>query len=75
MAACCTNSLCDIEEFQARQSKTLMVVSGINTGMFIIEIVSGTITRSTTLLADSLDMFGDALFHGFSLYVLSRNET
>ncbi len=67
MAACCTNSLCDIEKFQARQSKTLKVVLGINTGMFIIEIVAGIITRSTVLLADSLGMLGDALVYGFSL--------
>ncbi len=61
MAASCTHSLCDIQKFQARQSKTLTVVSGINTGMFIIEIVAGIIARSTALLADSLDMLGGRL--------------
>jgi len=74
MADCCTNSLCDIEKLQARQSKTLKVVLGINLAMFIVEIVAGIIAESTALLADSLDMLGDALVYGFSLYVVSRND-
>lgn len=74
MEDCCTNNLCDIEKLQARQSKTLKVVLGINMGMFIVEIVAGIIARSTALLADSLDMLGDALVYGFSLYVVSRND-
>jgi Co/Zn/Cd efflux system component len=74
MTDCCTNVACEIEKLQARQSKTLKVVLGINVGMFLVEFVAGLIAASTALLADSLDMLGDALVYGFSLYVVSRNE-
>ena len=74
MSDCCSNASCEIEKLQARQSKTLKIVLALNAGMFIIEIVAGIMARSTALLADSLDMLGDALIYGFSLYVVSRNE-
>lgn len=41
--------------------------------MFIVEMASGWISRSTALMADSLDMLGDSLVYGFSLFVLARN--
>jgi cation diffusion facilitator family transporter len=75
MADCCTNAACEIEKLQARQSQTLKIVLGINAGMFIIELVAGIMARSTALLADSLDMLGDALVYGLSLYVVTRNDT
>ncbi len=71
----CTNITCEIEKLQARQSKTLKVVLGINVVMFLVEFLAGLIAGSTALLADSLDMLGDALVYGFSLYVVSRNDT
>lgn len=74
MKDCCTNSACEIEKLKARQSRTLKAVLGINVGMFSIELVAGLIAASTALLADSLDMLGDALVYGFSLYVVSRNN-
>lgn len=39
--------------------------------MFLAEGTAGLLAHSTALLADSLDMLGDALVYGFSLYVLS----
>ena len=42
--------------------------------MFFLEFVAGLMAASTALLADSLDMLGDALVYGFSLYVVSRND-
>ena len=75
MADCCTNAACEIEKLQARQSQTLKIVLGINAGMFIIELVAGIMARSTAVLADSLDMLGDALVYGLSLYVVTRNDT
>ncbi|MDR4493150.1 MAG: cation diffusion facilitator family transporter [Nitrospirales bacterium] len=74
MADCCTNATCEIEKLQTRQSHTLKIVLGINAGMFIVEIVSGIMARSTALLADSLDMLGDALVYGVSLYVVKKND-
>jgi Co/Zn/Cd efflux system component len=43
-----------------------------NAAMFVVELVSGLLARSVALLADSLDMLGDALVYGFSLYVVAR---
>jgi Co/Zn/Cd efflux system component len=40
--------------------------------LFIIEAAAGLLAHSTALLADSLDMLGDSLVYGFSLYVLWR---
>jgi Co/Zn/Cd efflux system component len=48
-------------------------VLAINATMFIIEAVAGLMAQSTALLADVLDMLGDALVYGFSLYVIARN--
>ncbi|HSF59905.1 MAG TPA: cation transporter [Candidatus Binatia bacterium] len=47
-----------------------MVVNAI---LFFVEAAAGFLAHSTALLADSLDMFGDAMVYGFSLYVLWRS--
>ena len=41
--------------------------------MFGLEVVIGLMAGSTASLADSLDMLGDALVYGFSLYVVGRS--
>jgi len=74
MTDCCDNAASEIEKFQARQSKTLKVVLGINVGMFLVEFVAGLMAASTALLADSLDMLGDAVAYGISLLVVSRHD-
>jgi cation diffusion facilitator family transporter len=74
MTDCCTDAACEIEKLRARQSKTLKTVLGINATMFFVEIVAGLAAASTALLADSLDMLGDALIYGFSLYVVARSD-
>lgn len=74
MSDCCSNVACEIEKLQARQSKTLKAVLAINLVMFVVEFSAGLIAASTALMADSLDMLGDALVYGFSLYVVSRNN-
>ena len=58
---------------RGRQSRTLWTVLGINGGMFGLEMIIGLLAGSTALLADSLDMLGDALVYGFSLYVVGRS--
>jgi Co/Zn/Cd efflux system component len=40
--------------------------------MFLIEFAAGLLANSTSLLADSVDMLGDAIVYGFSLYVVAR---
>lgn len=74
MPNCCTSTSCEIEKLRARQTKTLVIVLIINAIMFLVEFVAGFVAGSTALLADSLDMLGDALVYGFSLYVVSRDN-
>ena len=42
--------------------------------MFVIEFTTGWFSRSSALMADSLDMFGDAAVYAFSLYVLNKGS-
>jgi len=53
--------------------RVLWIVLGINALMFAIEGWAGLLAHSTSLLADALDMLGDALVYGFSLFVLGRS--
>jgi Co/Zn/Cd efflux system component len=41
--------------------------------MFAIELAVGLIAGSIALQADSLDMLGDAMVYGFSLYVIAKS--
>ncbi len=52
----------------------LYVVFFINAGMFLVELVGGIVSHSNALIADSLDMFGDAFIYGISIFVLSKNH-
>lgn len=74
MANCCNDKACELEALQARQSSTLKIVLCINAVMFLVEITAGLLSGSVSLVADSLDMLGDALVYGFSLYVVARGE-
>lgn len=55
------------------QRRVLIIVLLINASLFIVELGAGLSARSTALLGDSLDMLGDSLVYGFSLYVLTRS--
>jgi len=70
MAECCHDKSCEIEALKEKQGSVLKIVLVINAAMFLVESTAGIIAGSTALLADSLDMLGDALVYGFSLYVL-----
>ena len=59
---------------QAQQNKTLKIALCINILMFVIEFRAGLLVSSTALLADSLDMLGDSLIYGFSIYVISQSN-
>ena len=72
MADCCNDKACEIDALRGRQSATLKAVLGINAVMFMIELAAGLVSGSLSLMADSLDMLGDALVYGFSLYVVAR---
>lgn len=71
MSDCCSDKECAIEAIKARQSATLKFVLAINAVMFVVELTSGLLARSTALLSDSLDNLGDALTYGLSLYAVS----
>jgi len=51
----------------------LWIVLAINALMFVVEGWAGLLAHSTSLLADALDMLGDAMVYGFSLFVLARS--
>lgn len=72
MADCCNDKACEIEALRDRQSSTLKIVLGINVVMFFVELTAGLLAGSVSLIADSLDMLGDALVYGFSIYVVAR---
>jgi cation diffusion facilitator family transporter len=72
MDHCCHDKAEAVAQLHARQSATLRVVLAANAAMFAVELVAGLVAGSVALLADSLDMLGDALVYGFSLYVVAR---
>jgi len=72
MMDCCSDKECAVEALKARQSATLKVVLAINAVMFVVELTSGLLARSTALLSDSLDNLGDAMTYGLSLYAVTR---
>lgn len=73
MTSCCEDKSCEITTMRANHSRVLWIVLAINAAMFLVEGVAGLLAQSTALLADALDMLGDALVYGFSLFVLARS--
>jgi cation diffusion facilitator family transporter len=73
MDECCEAKSGELAALRGRQARVLKAVLAINAAMFGIEFSAGWLSGSTALLADSLDMLGDALVYGFSLYVLERS--
>ena len=74
MSDCCANTQCEIDKLRLRQRNVLVAVLAVNAVLFLIECAAGLAASSTALVADSLDMLGDALVYGFSLYVVARND-
>ena len=73
MTSCCEDKACEVTSLRERHSRVLWIVLAINAAMFVVESAAGLLGHSTSLLADSLDMLGDALVYGFSLFVLARS--
>ena len=71
----CSNQDCSIDKLHERQRGTLLIVLCINAIMFIIIVFAAFYGKSTSLMADSLDNFGDALTYALSLYAVSRGDT
>jgi Co/Zn/Cd efflux system component len=72
MDDCCIDKTRAIDRLRERQAAALRLVLLMNAGMFVVELVFGLLAGSVALLADSLDMLGDAVVYGFSLYVVAR---
>jgi cation diffusion facilitator family transporter len=75
MDPCCEAKASELTALRLRQSRVLAAVLAINLAMFCVEFAAGLLAGSTALLADSLDMLGDSLVYGFSLFVLHRSLT
>lgn len=72
MANCCDGKESELALLRHEQGRILKIVLLINAVMFGVEFTMGWVARSSALKADSLDMLGDAIVYGFSLYVLHR---
>ena len=70
----CCDAGCTIDTLIERQKGTLRIVLIINGVMFLVIAAAALYSKSTALLADSLDNLGDALTYGLSLYAVSRGS-
>ena len=70
LSDCCQAKACDLELMAKRHARVLWAVLAINGVMFFVEIIAGLKANSTALLGDSLDMLGDAVAYGSSLFVI-----
>ncbi|MEO6986605.1 MAG: cation transporter [Paralcaligenes sp.] len=74
MSDCCSDKACELDALRQHQASVLKVVLAINAVMFIVEFSVGLVSGSASLLADSLDMLGDALVYGLSLYAVAESQ-
>ena len=70
----CESKAHEITALRKDYGHVLKVVFAINLVMFFTEFGGGLLACSTALLADSLDMFGDATVYAISLYVLHKGN-
>lgn len=70
--SCCENKKHELVKLRESQAKVLKIVLVINALMFFVEFTFGYISKSSALMADSLDMFGDAAVYAFSLYAIHK---
>lgn len=70
--SCCESKSSELTALHQRQGNVLKWVLLINAAMFFVEFGAGIMAKSSALLADSLDMFGDATVYALSIYALHR---
>jgi cation diffusion facilitator family transporter len=75
MDDCCSVKSHEIDQLARRgdQRRVLRLVLAINGTMFVAEFAAGLIAGSAALIADSVDMLGDALVYVLSLFALDRS--
>ena len=74
-AHCCHEKGHELERIALHKDirRVLVVVMMLNLMMFVLEFGAGIIANSAALMADSVDMLGDGLVYGISLYALDRS--
>ena len=73
---CCSAKGRDLEILagEASQRRVLYIVLAINAVMFVLEFGAGILAGSTALMADAVDMLGDALVYTISIYAISKGD-
>lgn len=61
-------------EVQNNKRRILWIVFWVNLIVFGGQFTAAIIAHSTALFADSIDMIGDVIAYGISIYVISRGE-
>ena len=69
-AHCCHDAVCPTAAADPRWRQALWVALLLNAGMFVVELGAAWRSGSVSLLADSIDFFGDAGNYAISLAVL-----
>ncbi|MCB7480317.1 cation transporter [Christiangramia sediminis] len=59
-----------VMENETKQKNILWWVLGINFGFFLVEMITGWISSSMGLIADSLDMLADSIVYALSLFAV-----
>src|SRR5688572_22055634 len=72
---CCSAKSTELEALARRrdQRRVLVIVLAINAVMFVLEFGAGIVAGSAALMADAVDMLGDALVYAVSLFALDRS--
>ena len=70
MSDACSHIEEDLASLHGPKRKILWIVLTLNLIMFFVEGIAGWMAQSNALMADALDMLGDAAIYGFSLFVI-----
>ena len=70
-AHCCSAPASSAAAVDPRYRKALWIALALNAAMFVIELGASWTAGSVSLMADSIDFFGDAANYGLSLAVLA----
>lgn len=76
MDECCAHKSAGTDRLalHSAQRRVLTIVLALNALMFALEFGAGVIAGSSALMADAVDMLGDALVYGLSLYALTWGD-
>lgn len=70
---CCGCDNKKLDTLAVKQARVLWIVLVINAVFFVAEFVTGLLAKSVSLTGDSMDMLGDALTYGISLFVIGKS--